>query len=73
MFGPGRLGGDDPDDDDDYDDSPEEPTNREKIAVAVAIAGLSAAVVKLVEWGVEKIREKFDPPTKEESTDEVDS
>lgn len=63
MFGPMRR--DDPDDDDDFEPEPDRG-NGEKIAVAVAIAGLSTLVVKLVEWGVEKVREKFEAKKEED-------
>lgn len=59
-----RLG-----DDDDDDEWPDPPSPRpvEKVAVAVVIAGLSAFVVKLAEWGVEKIRERFAAEEEDES------
>lgn len=35
-----------------------------EVAKAVLIAALSALVTKLVEWGVEELRKRVDPPEK---------
>lgn len=53
------------DDDDDTDDG-REPM-RDRILAAVAIAGLSAIVVKFAEWGVEEFRKRVSPKKKKDA------
>lgn len=46
------------DDRDDDDDKPGESIRRQ-IVTAVTIAGLSVLVTKLVEWGVDELRDRY--------------
>jgi hypothetical protein len=61
TFRPTWPAKDDPDDEEPIPD----PTLRERIFLAAVIAGVSAFVASLAEWGAEKIRERFDPPQEE--------
>jgi hypothetical protein len=46
-------------------DEPKQPSAREQIGIAVAIAALSALTTGLIGWGVDELKKKFGSKTEE--------